>query len=202
MQNTDTIRVRATPEEMLHPGSRALFRYWQTLRGKMSAPPRDWLDLKKIRTLVPFMFIIERRLGKAYVWRLAGTQICDLWGTALTGKSALTHGERSDRETIARLLGCAIDAHHPFVLRFLLNSALGKNVAEELIGLPLRGRDVAGTHVFGVVMPFRQLRLPRHGQVTGFELTAAHTIRVELDVRKLAKIASQGFRVINGGRRG
>jgi hypothetical protein len=205
MQNTDTIHARATPEEMLHPGSRALFRYWQTLRGKMSAPPRDWLDLKKIHTLVPFMLMIERGPGKTYAWRLAGTQVCELWGMELTGMPALTQGEKSERETVARLLDRVIDAHQPCVLRFRLNTALGKNVAAEFVGLPLRARKAAGTYVFGVIIPFRQVRRPHHDQVIGLELTAAHTIRAEpvLDARqKPAKIAPQGFRVINGGRAG
>lgn len=205
LQNTDTIHATATPEEMLHPGSRALFRHWQTLRGEMSAPPRDRLDLRKIRNLVPFMFMIERRLGKTHVWRLAGTQICELWGTELTGKAALAQSEQSDRETIARLLDRVIDGHQPFVVRLLLNSVSGKNGAAELIGLPLRARNGAETHVFGVVMPFRHVRQRRHDQVASFELTAAHAIRVgpALGVRsRRAKIASQGFQIINGGRSG
>ena len=86
MQMTDTIKAAATPEEILHPGSRALFRYWEALRGEMSAPPRDWLDLRKIRSLVPFLFMIERKPGRDYVWRLAGTKVCRLWSMELTGK--------------------------------------------------------------------------------------------------------------------
>ena len=205
MQNTDTIHVRATPEEMLHPGSRTLFRYWETLRGEMSAPPRDWLDLKKIHNLVPFVFMIERKLGGTYVWRLAGTQVCELWGMELTGRPALMQGDRLQRETMARLLDRVVDAHQPFVVRFRLDSAKGASIAAEFVGLPLRARNGAGTHVFGVMMPFRGVRRPSHDQVTGFELTATSTLWTEPapGARKMpAKIASQGFQVINGGRAG
>jgi len=203
MTTTDTIQATATPEEMLHPGSRALFRYWEAIRGEMSAPPRDWLDLKKIRSLVPFLFMIERKPGKSYVWRLAGTRVCELWGAELTGKPAFAQGERFERETVARLLDGVIDTHQPFVLRFRLNSSLGLNVAAEFVGLPLRARNGAATYVFGVVMPFREVSRPRHDQVTGFELSAARTIWTEPVPgagSTFAKNSQQAFQIINGGR--
>jgi len=190
---------------MLHPGSRTLFRYWEKLRGEMSAPARDGLNLKQIQTLVPFVFMIERGHGKAYHWRLAGTQVCELWGMELTGKPALTLGERFERETMARLLDRVIDAHQPFVVRFRLSTSMGVSIAAELVGLPLQARDGAETYVFGVIMPFREVRRARHDQAIDFELTATRTLRIESapGVRKIsAKIASQGFQVINGGRAG
>lgn len=190
---------------MLHPGSRVLFRYWDTLRGDMSAPPRDWLDLKKIHNLLPFVFMIERRLGKAYVWRLAGTQVCELWGMELTGKLAFTQGERFERETLTRLLDRVVDAHQPFVARFRLDSAKGASMAAEFVGLPLEARNGTSTYVFGVMMPFREVRRQRHDQVTSFELAATRTLRTEpaLMARKMpTRIAPQGFQVINGGRAG
>jgi hypothetical protein len=147
--------------------------------------------------------MIERRAGEAYVWRLAGTQVCELWGMELTGKPALTQGERLDHATVARLLDRVIQAHQPFVARFRLNSTRGISVAAEFVSLPLRARNGAGTYAFGVIMPFRDVRRPRHDQVTGFELTAAHAIWTEpVPARKKepAKIALQGFQVINGGR--
>ncbi|MGE0237969.1 MAG: PAS domain-containing protein [Parvibaculaceae bacterium] len=203
MQTSDTIQATAAPEEMLHPGSRALFRYWETIRGEMSAPPRDWLDLQKIRSLVPFLFMIERKPGTGYVWRLAGTRVCELWGVELTGKPALTQGERFERETVARLLDGVTDAHQPFVLRFRLNSSLGISVAAEFVGLPLRARNGVATYVFGVIMPFREISRPRHDQVTGFELSAARTIWTEPvpgAVGTPMKNSPQAFQIINGGR--
>lgn len=208
MQTTDTIQPTATPEEMLHPGSRALFRYWETIRGEMSAPPRDWLDLKTIRNLVPFLFMIERKHGKDHAWRLAGSRVCDLWGMELTGKPAFTQGERFERETVARLLDGVIDEHQPFVLRFRLKSALGMNMAAEFVGLPMLSRDGQSTYVFGIITPFRDVSRPRHDHVTGFELSAARTIWTEpvpgADDRRPVMASRpnspQAFQIINGGR--
>ncbi len=208
MQMTDTIKAPATPEEILHPGSRALFRYWEGVRGEMSAPPRDWLDLQKIRMLVPYLFMIERKPGQGYVWRLAGTRVCELWGMEVTGKPALAQGERFERETVTRLLDGVIDAHQPFVLRFRLNSASGLNIAAEFVGLPLRARHGGATYVFGVIMPFREVRWSRNDRVTTFELSAARTIWIEPvpGARDLALVrpanSQHAFQIINGGRAG
>ncbi len=208
MQKTDTIKATATPEEILHPGSRALFRYWETVRGEMSAPPRDWLDLQKIRMLVPYLFMIERKPGHGYVWRLAGTRVCELWNMELTGKPALAQGDRFERETVTRLLDGVVDTHQPFVLRFRLNSISGLNIAAEFVGVPLRARHGASTYVFGVVMPFREVNWPRNDQVTTFELSTARTIWTEpvpgADVLSLLRPANsqQAFQIINGGRAG
>ena len=210
MQITDTIKATATPEEILHPGSRALFRYWEAVRGEMSAPPRDWLDLQKIRSLVPFLFMIERTPTRGFAWRLAGTKVCELWGMELTGMPAMAQGERFERETVTRLLDAVIDDHQPFVLRFRLTSAMGMTVAAEFVGAPLRARHNGATYVFGVIMPFREANWPRHDCVTTFELSAARTIWTEpvpgMPDAEPAKARRanlpQAFQIINGGRAG
>ncbi|MGE0007845.1 MAG: PAS domain-containing protein, partial [Parvibaculaceae bacterium] len=144
-----------------------------------------------------------RKACAGYVWRLAGTRVCELWGMELTGKPALAMGERFERETVARLLDGVIDTHQPFVLRFRLHSVLGMTVAAEFVGLPLRARNGGATYVFGLVMPFREISRPRHDRVTGFELSAARTIWTE-PVPGVAgtppKIPPQAFQIINGGR--
>lgn len=203
MQTSDTIETTATPEEILHPGSRALLRYWEATRGEMSAPARDWLDLKHIRSLVPFLFLIERIPGQAYIWRLAGTKVCELWGSELTGRPAFAEADGFERDTVHRLVDRVIDAHQPFVLRFRLNSSLGVTVAAELVGMPLRARQDGVTYAFGAVMPFRDVSRHRHDQVTSFELSTARTIWTEpvpASRESRATISPQPFQVINGGR--
>ncbi len=43
-----------------HPGTRALFSFWEKIRGEKAAPNRDDLDLKQISPIVPNLFILER----------------------------------------------------------------------------------------------------------------------------------------------
>jgi len=145
------------PDEILHPASRALFRYWETIRMEDSAPNRRRLDLNKIRALVPSLFILERHPLKGYVWRLAGTGLCQLWRRELTGTSVLFGWDAFEKHTTERLLDGVIDAHQPFVLRLRLFTSLGHDIGVEMIGLPLGSIAGDDTHVFGAVMAFRRI---------------------------------------------
>ena len=46
--------------DLLHPGSRALLRHWELIRGERSVPTRGDLDLRKITEIVPWLCILER----------------------------------------------------------------------------------------------------------------------------------------------
>ena len=59
-----------------HPGTRALFSFWEKIRGEKAAPNRDDLDLKQISPIVPNLLILERdHLHQTYKWRLAGSEM-------------------------------------------------------------------------------------------------------------------------------
>src|SRR4051812_19077701 len=90
MFSRDAVSMVDAPEEVLHPGTRTLFRYWESIRGEDSAPRRRQLDLDRIRALVPSLFIFERSPVKGYLWRLAGTKLCQLWRRELTGMPVLS----------------------------------------------------------------------------------------------------------------
>ncbi len=209
--NSQDIADRTTPpEEILHPGSRTLFRHWETIRGEMSAPPRDWLDLRKITAMVPFVFIIEQDSRKGFVWRLAGTRLTQLWRRSLTGTRVIELGEEGDRKIFTRLLNGVVEAHQPFIMRFRLLSALNHTIAAEMLGLPLRARNGAGIHVLGCVMPFRDSDTLGYDRLTGFEISSARVIWTEpvpprplplfLEPQPAHAQAPRTFRLINGGR--
>ena len=202
MKSPDTIKAMETPEEFLHPGSRALFRYWESIRGEMSAPPRDLLDLTKIRKLIPYLFMIERVAGKGFVWRLAGTHVCDLWGIELTGKPALAWGDSFEQQTVRLLFDSVIDRHQPCVLRVRLGLDSGASIAAELVAVPLRARSGQATFALGVVSSFREVARPRQDHASLVELTAARTIWIEPVpetgiAEALVENSSQPFRMIN-----
>lgn len=210
MMNVQDITDRTTtPEEILHPGSRMLFRHWESIRGELSALPRDLLDLRKITAMVPFVFIIEKDRRKGFVWRLAGTRLTQLWRRSLTGTQAIELGDEADRNTFSRLLDGVIETHQPFVMRFRLLSTLNHVIAAEMLGLPLRARNGA-IHVLGCVMPFRDSDTLGSDRLTGFEIASARFIWTEPVPRRPVSAepvfshaqASRNFRLINGGRAG
>jgi hypothetical protein len=76
--------------QILHPGTRTLFRFWEKIRGENAAPGRDDLDLKQISDIVPNLLMLERDyLHQTYKWRLAGSQTSLLYRQPLTYTNAL-----------------------------------------------------------------------------------------------------------------
>lgn len=198
------------PEEILHPGSRALFRYWEAIRGEDSAPNRRRLDLNKIRPLVPCLFILERQPLRGYVWRLAGTKLCQLWRRELTGSLVLSGWAPFEKHTTERLLDGVVQSHQPFVLKFRLFTSLGHDIGAEMIGLPLRSISGETTHVFGAIMPFRDIDSLGYDRISAIELSTARVIWTEpvpghhqsVPPPRDLVTAGQPLRIIPGGRPG
>jgi hypothetical protein len=165
------------PAEILHPGSRALFRYWESIRGERAAPVRGDLDLKKIREYVPWLYIAEAH-GAGYRWRLTGGKVCEMWRRELTGTAMFAGWERFERDTAKRLFDGVTQALQPCAIRFRLMTSLGQPIGTEIIGLPLLARD--GTvHVFGAVMPFRDPTGFGYDRIATVEIASARTIWTE-----------------------
>ena len=205
MLRTDIATHSAASEDILHPGSRALFRHWEAIRGENSAPRHAQLDLSRIRELVPSLFLAEHSFRNGYMWRLAGTRVCELWRRELTGTPIMTGWDGFERDTIERLFNGVVRRHQPFILRFRLTSSLGHMIAAEMIGLPILARHVKMTHVFGAILPFRDLALLGYDSVTRLEIQSARVIWTEpvpaepLPPPQAADTAKR-FEVIAGGR--
>jgi hypothetical protein len=194
------------PEAILHPGSRALLCYWEAIRGEASAPLRRQLDLDKIRPLVPSLFILERHPSKGYVWRLAGTRLCQLWRRELTGMTAFSGLSVREKHVATRLCNGAVRWHQPFVLRLRLLTSLGHDIGAEMIGLPLRSLSGSSTHILGATMTFRDIEALEYDRIAAIELSAARTIwseplPAEASERLIrAEAQPAGLRIIAGGR--
>ncbi|CAN5365420.1 hypothetical protein BH10PSE7_BH10PSE7_27100 [soil metagenome] len=207
MLRTDIVDQTAASEDILHPGSRALFRHWEAIRGENSAPRHAQLDLGRIRDLVPSLFLAEHSFRHGYIWRLAGTQVCDLWRRELTGTPIATGWDRFERDTLERLFDGVVRRHQPFILRFRLTSSLGHLIAAEMIGLPMLARHVKMTHVLGAILPFRGLSLLGYDAISRLEIQSARVIWTEPVPGGAPHVAAcseketySPFEIIHGGR--
>ena len=195
--------------EILHPGSRALFRFWESMRGESSAPAKSNLDLTRIRDLIPNLLIIDRNpVGRSFRWRLAGTQICSLYARELTGTPVLTGWDSFETGVVARFLASVDERLQPCLLRFRMRTDLSQLIGVEMIGLPLQAIDGKAIHIFGGMFPFRETATLAHNAITAMELSGARSIWTEhlpgdQLVRQLEKSPPgpfQPFQVIKGGR--
>jgi hypothetical protein len=176
---SETNIITKPPGDALHPGSRAVFRHWEAIRGESPAAHRDDLDLRQLGQFVSWLFIIERspRSG-GYVWRLAGSKVCELWRRELTGSEVLTGWDRFDAETIRRLFDGVTKDLQPCALRLRLTTSLSQVMDLEVIALPLKARD-GSIHIFGGALPFRDAEALGHERITSNEVSSARTIWTE-----------------------
>ena len=197
---SETNIITKPPGDVLHPGSRTIFRHWEAIRGESPAPHRDDLDLRQLGPFVSWLFIMDRshRTG-SYVWRLAGSKVCELWRRELTGAEVLAGWDRFEFDTIHRLLDGVTKNLQPCTLRLRLTTSLGQIIDAEVVALPLRARD-GSIHVFGGVLPFRDAEALGHERVASMHLTSARTIWTEpVPGEHANRRARVPLRLVSGG---
>jgi hypothetical protein len=202
----DVNELSQADSQILHPGTRALFRYWETIRAEQAAPNRSMLDLRQIKQLMPNLTIIERdHMRGGFRWRLAGSAVSDIYRQALTGTDALARWDSFERATVQTLYANAVTGPQPCLLRFRLVTELGDVIGVEQIGLPLVGKNHAQMHVFGGIFSFTELRDLSHQRIEHVELASARMIWTEhlpgdQLVARLRRVQKPGLTVVPGGR--
>ena len=205
-----TLQQRA-PEEILHPDSRTLFRFWESIRGENSTALRTNIDLKQIKQLLPWLAIMERHpLKPEYSWRLAGTGICKIWSKEITGQQFMADWDQFERDTVCRLMDNVIASHQPCVARFKAVYENGEMLGIEMLSLPVTAANRQTTQIMAGFVPFRMPYWLGETKITQLELSSVKMIWTEhYDqapnhvpdlVPGLSTSASKPlFRVIDGG---
>jgi hypothetical protein len=204
----DISELSQAESHILHPGTRALYRYWETIRAENAAPNRNDLDLKQISTIVPNLMMLERdHMRQTYKWRVAGTNTSLLYRRELTGTDVLAGWDTFERETIRKLLDTVVTSLQPCLIRYRMTTTMDQVIGAEMLGLPLHARNGSRFHVFGGVFPFREIANLGYDGIKHMELSGARTIWTEhLPGDKLVAALDTsnryqgGLRVIKGGR--
>jgi hypothetical protein len=125
--------------QVLHPGSRKLFRYWESLRAEASCPSRSKLDLAPIRDIVPNLFIIESlKLPARYQFRLAGTALTTMFDRDLTHSDFMSGWDNFERRLVDDVMATAVQKQQPALLRMRLTRRSGAMSGIEMISLPFQ----------------------------------------------------------------
>lgn len=203
--NEDAIQVHED-SPILHPSSRALFRFWEQMRAERSSPRRDELDLSRIKPLVPNLLIAAYEPKTAsYRWRLAGTGICDIYRREVTGLDVLGGWDSFETNVATRFFSGVIHKLQPCLVRMRMMTDMSQVIGAEFIGMPLTAVDGRGIHIFGGLFPFRDVLSLGYSSITAIELSGARSIWTEhLPGSQMTGIgvsaAYRGLRVIPGGR--
>ncbi|MEC9368081.1 MAG: PAS domain-containing protein [Pseudomonadota bacterium] len=122
---------------MEHSTSKALFDYWNRVRGSRPAPERFEIEPSHIAAILPDTFVVEHSGRTQLRFRLAGSRICAQFGQELRGTDLLDLWSRDDREAMETLVVNVVEEHAVATATFVSTRDDGRSLTSELILLPL-----------------------------------------------------------------
>jgi hypothetical protein len=138
---------------MKHAATRALFAYWNELRGHRAAPERTHIDPTAIRGVLSDTFILEVDTRRTFPFRIAGTRANALFARELKGTSFLDLWRGADLDTARRLLSTILDEVSPSVSGLAGLAGDRTPLDIELLLLPLRHNGRTHARLLGCLSP-------------------------------------------------
>jgi hypothetical protein len=150
---------------MKHRNSHFAVGYWSRIRHGRTTPDQADIDPKALKRLLPFVFLLDAR-GGVFTYRLAGTTLCERYGSELRGRDFLYQWDADSRAHLNELLrrslnacvpvcltsiGATDDCHMVEIETVLMPIAFGAAYPERFLGVaqvltdvsPLAGRAIS-----------------------------------------------------------
>ncbi|MGI8525714.1 MAG: PAS domain-containing protein [Pseudolabrys sp.] len=138
---------------MRHTSTRELFAYWDARRGERPAPERADIDPVKIRHILGDVFILTIDFASEHRFRLAGTQMCALFGRELKAEAFAALWDEASRPVAQYLLKVLAEEKIGGVAGVVGHTGDGDSVDLELLMLPLISQDGIAVQVLGLLVP-------------------------------------------------
>ncbi|WP_050980002.1 PAS domain-containing protein [Sinorhizobium sojae] len=193
-----------------------LFRYWNATRGDRNLPRRDEIAPGDIRSLLPDVFILQRRPDGTIRFRLAGTRICTLFGGELRDQPFSALWQEAEGAEIDEVAGRVMAECSPMLLTAFCRTAAGETLDLELLLAPLASADGKNDRLLGALSPLTRPQWLRMSPITALITTDLRVLpplsdmsRNDVDVHPAATsvgVVDGGggtlqLRVLNGDRR-
>lgn len=197
--------VSQTGMQMLHPGSRKLFRYWEGLRAERPCPERSDIDLRQIVEIMPNLVILEMNHNiKEWSYRLAGTEVCALMDGSQTGKNALAGWDSFEKNVVAKSFAIAQERKQPCLVRMRFVFEGAPILPAEMVVLPVFDAKTQQVQLIGGVFPLLNGKTFIAAPFKRRELVSARMIWTEHEIgdvmlEHVGRRATPMLRVINGG---
>jgi hypothetical protein len=136
---------------MQKQSTKALYEYWNSLRGSRSAPDRRDIDPTKIRTALGNTFILELNDSSEFDFRLAGSHICTAYSRELKGRSFTRLWHPRDRDAMETLIRAVTEDHAVALVTFSGMTAIHTRVSIETILLPVRHNGTTQNRLLGAM---------------------------------------------------
>jgi len=142
-------------EPMREKTIKALFGYWNEVRGERLAPRRFEIEPSRISEMLPDTFILERLDNGELRYRLAGTRMCDHFCTEFRGGSFFEGWTGEDRLTLLRKLRVVTAQGAVAVFEMEATDSRGRKVTFEVLMLPLMHARPSVDRLLGAMAPVR-----------------------------------------------
>jgi hypothetical protein len=100
---------------MKHRNSHFAVGYWSRIRNGRATPDQSDIDPKALKRLLPFVFLLDAR-GGSFIYRLAGTTLCERYGSELRGRDYFLHWDPESSARLSELLRQSLRARLPLCL--------------------------------------------------------------------------------------
>jgi hypothetical protein len=128
-----------------------LYSYWNQVRAGRIAPQRLDIEPSAIAPILSETFMLERLDGGTYQFRLAGTRLCELFGSELRGRNFLDDWSDDDRATLERMLATLSEQGAGATLVIEGSSDVRHRVELEALLLPLLHGGSRINRIIGVM---------------------------------------------------
>jgi hypothetical protein len=129
--------------------TQVLLNYWRQTRGEQSAPQKADISPRDIKSHLAFTFLLKRDGADRYMFHLAGTGLCDLFGRELKGQSFVHLWAESSRDAASASLNRVTHLSVPTVSVCVAETADQRPLTGELLLLPYAGANGDTSWIMG-----------------------------------------------------
>jgi hypothetical protein len=162
--------------DMKHRNNHFAVGYWSLIRRGRPAPDQADVDPKALKRLLPFVFLLDARHSH-FVYRLAGTTLCERYGGELRGRDFLAQWDRDSRKRLSTLLHDALAESTPLCLTSVGTTADCRMIEIETVLMPVTFNGETPERFLGVAQVLTDAT-PLLGRSIAFEkLVASDLVR-------------------------
>src|SRR6185312_9208828 len=161
---------------MKHRNSHLLVGYWIRLRKGREVPDQTDIDPRSIKRMLSHVFILEASNAAHPIYRLAGTSLCERYGSELKGTNFLSHWDGQSRNALGALMHQSLATRQPICLSSIASTADCGMVELETVLAPVSFGDDGPTRFLGMVQVLSDISA-LGGRAIAFErLVASHVL--------------------------
>ena len=164
---------------MKHRNSHFAVGYWSRLRRGRAVPDQADIDPKALKRVLPIVFLLDVRPDGRFVYRLAGTGICERYGTELRGLNFLSQWDAESRSRLDILLREALMQHMPLCLTSIGATQDCRMVEIETVLMPITYGPGGARHFLGIAQLLSDAGSLGGGIVSFERLVASSIVREE-----------------------